>query len=137
MVLTDESRFYIQLLDGRIRVWRHRGERLLNCCIMHRHTGPAPDIMVWSGIRFHFRTPLGHIPCTPNSQRCISEVLKSMLLLYIQHVPSAIFQQHNAPSHRARNAQEFIFILQIQLLPWPACSPDLSPIENVWSILAQ
>ncbi|GFX37720.1 transposable element Tcb1 transposase [Trichonephila clavipes] len=22
--------------------WRHRGERMLNSCVMHRHTGPAP-----------------------------------------------------------------------------------------------
>ncbi|GFW28126.1 hypothetical protein TNCV_2818041 [Trichonephila clavipes] len=25
----------------------------------------------------------------------------------------------------------------IELLPWPDCSPNLSPIENVWSMLAQ
>ncbi|GFX03021.1 transposable element Tcb1 transposase [Trichonephila clavipes] len=31
--------------DGRIRVWRHRGERMLNSCVKHRHTGPAPGIM--------------------------------------------------------------------------------------------
>ncbi|GFV97679.1 hypothetical protein TNCV_2312661 [Trichonephila clavipes] len=27
------------------------GERLLNCCVMHRHTGPAPGIMVWGAAR--------------------------------------------------------------------------------------
>ncbi|GFV10964.1 hypothetical protein TNCV_4707262 [Trichonephila clavipes] len=32
---------------GRIRVSRHRAERLLKCCVMHRHTGPASSIMVW------------------------------------------------------------------------------------------
>ncbi|GFW23871.1 transposable element Tcb1 transposase [Trichonephila clavipes] len=26
---------------------------------------------------------------------------------------------------------------QIELLPWPAHSPDLSPIENMWSMVAQ
>ncbi|GFW46928.1 transposable element Tcb1 transposase [Trichonephila clavipes] len=26
---------------------------------------------------------------------------------------------------------------QIELLPWPARSPDLSPIENMWSMVAQ
>ncbi|GFV23454.1 transposable element Tcb1 transposase [Trichonephila clavipes] len=44
---TDESRICLQHHDGRIRVWRHRGERMLNSCVMHRHTGPALGIMVW------------------------------------------------------------------------------------------
>ncbi|GFW62920.1 transposable element Tcb1 transposase [Trichonephila clavipes] len=50
IVFTDESRFCLQHHDGRIRVWRHHGERLLNCCVMHRRNGPAPSIMVWGGI---------------------------------------------------------------------------------------
>lgn len=137
IVFTDESRFCLQHHDGRIRVWRHRGERLLNCCVMHRHTGPAPGIMVWGGIGFHCRTPLVRIAGTLNSQRYISEVLEPVVLPYIQRLPSAIFQQDNARPHVARNVQEFFFTHQIELLPWPACSPDLSPIENVWSMLAQ
>ncbi|GFU76789.1 transposable element Tcb1 transposase [Trichonephila clavipes] len=42
VVFTDESRLCLQHHDGRIRVWRHCGERMLNSCPMHRHTGPAP-----------------------------------------------------------------------------------------------
>ncbi|GFU90194.1 transposable element Tcb1 transposase [Trichonephila clavipes] len=26
---------------------------------------------------------------------------------------------------------------QIELLPWPACSPDLSPMEKMWSMVTQ
>ncbi|GFV66672.1 transposable element Tcb1 transposase [Trichonephila clavipes] len=36
IVVTDESRFCLKHYDGRICVWRHRGERLLNCSVMHR-----------------------------------------------------------------------------------------------------
>ncbi|GFU42544.1 transposable element Tcb1 transposase [Trichonephila clavipes] len=50
VVFTDESRICLQHHDSRIRFWRHRGEIMLNICVMHRHTGPAPGIMVWSGI---------------------------------------------------------------------------------------
>ncbi|GFV52229.1 transposable element Tcb1 transposase [Trichonephila clavipes] len=46
IVFTDESRFCLQHHNGRIRVWRHLGERLLNCCVVHHHTGPAPSFMV-------------------------------------------------------------------------------------------
>ncbi|GFX91655.1 transposable element Tcb1 transposase [Trichonephila clavipes] len=34
---------------------------MLNSCVMHRHTGPAPGIMVWDGIGYHSCTPLVRI----------------------------------------------------------------------------
>ncbi|GFX05353.1 mitotic checkpoint protein BUB3 [Trichonephila clavipes] len=55
---TDKSRICLQHHDGRIRVWRHHEKRMLNSCIMHCHTGPAPGIMVWGGIGYHSPTPL-------------------------------------------------------------------------------
>ncbi|GFV25608.1 transposable element Tcb1 transposase, partial [Trichonephila clavipes] len=42
VVFTDDSRICLQHHDGRIPVWRHRGERMLNSCAMHRQTGPTP-----------------------------------------------------------------------------------------------
>ncbi|GFX31903.1 transposable element Tc3 transposase [Trichonephila clavipes] len=33
IVFTDESRFCLQDHDGRIRVWRHRGEKLLTVAL--------------------------------------------------------------------------------------------------------
>ncbi|GFX05416.1 transposable element Tcb1 transposase [Trichonephila clavipes] len=126
--------FCLQYHDGRIRVCRHRVERLLNCCIMHPQTGPAPGIMVWGDIGFQYRTPLVHIAGTLKSQRYISEVLEPVVLAYIQRFPSTIFQQDNMRSHVTRNIQDCFFTHQIELLPWPACSPALSPIENVSGI---
>ncbi|UYV77051.1 hypothetical protein LAZ67_14003030 [Cordylochernes scorpioides] len=73
IVFTDESRFCLQHQDGRFRVWRHCGERMLNSCVMHRHTGLAPGIMVWGSIGYHSRTPLVRIAGTLDSQRYISE----------------------------------------------------------------
>ncbi|GFW32149.1 uncharacterized protein TNCV_2601751 [Trichonephila clavipes] len=45
VVFTDESRICLQHHDGRIQVWRHRGETMLNNCVMQRHTGPALGII--------------------------------------------------------------------------------------------
>ncbi|GFX41553.1 transposable element Tcb1 transposase [Trichonephila clavipes] len=46
VVFTDESRIFLQHYDGRIRVLGHHCERMLNSCVIHRHTSPAPGIMV-------------------------------------------------------------------------------------------
>ncbi|GFT64981.1 transposable element Tcb1 transposase [Trichonephila clavipes] len=64
VVFTVESRICLQLHVGRIRVWRYRGEIMLNSCVMHLHTGPSPGIMVWGGIEYHSCTPLVRIAGT-------------------------------------------------------------------------
>ncbi|GFV65515.1 transposable element Tcb1 transposase [Trichonephila clavipes] len=96
VVFTDESRICLQHHDSQIRVWRHLGERMLNSCVMHRHTGPASGIMVWGGIGYHSRTPLVLIAGTLNSHRYISEVLEPVVLPCLQGLATAIFQQDNA-----------------------------------------
>ncbi|GFY10353.1 hypothetical protein TNCV_2630301 [Trichonephila clavipes] len=137
VAFTDESRICLQHHDGRIRVWRHHGERMLNSCVMRSHTGHAPGFTVWGRIGYHSRTPLVRIAGALNSQRYISEVLEPVVLPYLQGLATAIFQQDNARPHVARIVQRFFVNHQIELLPWPAHSPDLSPIENIWSMVAQ
>ncbi|GFV98642.1 transposable element Tcb1 transposase [Trichonephila clavipes] len=110
---------------------------MLNSCVMHRHTGPAPGIMVWGGIGYHSRTSLVRIAGTLNSERYISEVLEPVVLPYLQGLATAIFEEDNARPHVARIVQGFFVNHQIELLLWPARSLDLSPIENMWSMAAQ
>ncbi|GFW61876.1 transposable element Tcb1 transposase [Trichonephila clavipes] len=69
--------------------------------------------------------------------RYISEVLEPVVLLYLQGLATAIFQQDETQPHVARIVQRFFVNHQIAWLSWPARSPDLSPIENMWSMVAQ
>ncbi|GFV90082.1 transposable element Tcb1 transposase [Trichonephila clavipes] len=89
---------------------------MLNSCVMHRHTGPAPGIMVWDGIGYQSRTPLVRIAGILNSQRYISEVLEPVVFPYLQGLAIVIFQQDNARPHVARIVQRFFVNHQIELL---------------------
>ncbi|GFW31552.1 transposable element Tc1 transposase [Trichonephila clavipes] len=58
VVFSDESRFNLWDHYGRIRVRRSAGERCLPECVMERHGGLTPEIMVWGEILHHGRSNL-------------------------------------------------------------------------------
>ncbi|GFS81751.1 transposable element Tcb1 transposase [Trichonephila clavipes] len=68
VVSTDESRICLQHHNGRIQVWIHRGEKMLNSCVMHRHIVPAPCVTVLGGIGYHSRNPLVRITAVTSDQ---------------------------------------------------------------------
>ena len=47
------------------------------------------------------------------------------------------FQQDNAPIHVSKATRAFFQESNMQVMDWPAYSPDLNPIENVWGLLSR
>ena len=43
-----------------------------------------------------------------------------------------MFQHDNARTHVTRSCTQFLEAENVPVLPWPAYSPDMSPIEHVW-----
>ncbi|GFV59825.1 transposable element Tcb2 transposase [Trichonephila clavipes] len=63
-------------------------------------------------------------------QRYVNDILRTHVVSFLNGLTGAIFLQDNARPHTARVAQDFL--RHFQTLPWPARSPDLSPVEQVW-----
>ncbi len=89
--------------------------------------------MVWGGIMGNRKTELVVIQGNLNAQRYIAEVLTPHAMPFIRHHgPGITLQQDNARPHTARITTQYLARNNVDVLPWPAVSPDLNPIEHVW-----
>ncbi|UYV73832.1 hypothetical protein LAZ67_11001054 [Cordylochernes scorpioides] len=135
VVFSDESRFCLSSDSRRVRVWRRRGERSNPAAIVERPTVRQHGIMVWGAIAYDSRSPLLRIQGTMTAQRYVDDVLRPVTLPCLQGIPNTLYQQDNARPHTARISQQAL--QDVQMLPWPPYSPDLSPIEHVWDIIGR
>ncbi len=87
---------------------------------------------VWGCISAYGMGSLHVLEGTMNAERYIKGLEQHMLPFRWR-----LFQKNNAKSHTAAITTAWLHSRRVRVLNWPACSPDLSPIENIWHIIKQ
>ncbi len=133
---SDESKF--EVLFGKLgrHVIRTKEDKD-NPSYYQRSVQKPASLMVWSCMSACGMGSLHIWKGTINAERYIQVLEQHMLpsrRRLFQGRP-CIFQHDNARPHTASITTSWLRRRRIQVLKWPACSPDLSPIENIWRII--
>ncbi|KAI5117840.1 hypothetical protein M0805_008112 [Coniferiporia weirii] len=138
IIFSDESKFQLFKSDGHQYCYIKPGQALSARFTKKTVKHGGGSIMVWGCITGQGMGQLHRIEgimCGLDYVQILDKhYLGTLKKLKLKHTGKSrvIFQQDNDPKHKSKVAEAWFQKKHVKQLPWPASSPDMSPIEHVW-----
>lgn len=133
IIFTDEKKFFCDGPES-IHSYYNKKSRLTR----NKRVGKGGGIMYHAAMTNKGNILIKEINNKMTSKMYIEYLCDNFIPFANLHKDNRFILQHdNASIHNAKQTKEYCLENRIEILKWPANSPDLNPVENLWSLLSQ
>lgn len=135
VIFTDEKKFNLDGPDGWSFYWHDLRKEPR---VFSKRAFGGGGVMIWGAFSARGKVNLVFINGTMKG-----EDYQKLLAIHLLPVGPALggrhwrLQQDNASPHASNPTMDWFKLNRVRVLNWPARSPDINPIENLWGILAR